>query len=67
MPIPASSDGAERDAELIFAGAVLAVLRMDLFIAERFELRESFFESRGHILVVSELKNRDNNSLGWFP
>jgi hypothetical protein len=29
-------------------------------ITERFELRESLFESRSHICVVSKLKNRDN-------
>jgi hypothetical protein len=39
---------------------VPASLCTDLLIAERFELRESFFESRGHICVVSELKNWDN-------
>jgi len=54
------SDVTEPDAELIVAGAVLAVLCTDLLIAERFELRESFFESCSHICVVSELKNRDN-------
>jgi hypothetical protein len=54
------SDFAEPDAELIVAGAVLAVLCTDLLIAERFELRESFFESRGHICVVSEPKKWDN-------
>ena len=54
------SDVAEPDAELIVACAVLAVLRTDLLIAERFELRESFFESRSHIGVVSELKSMDN-------
>jgi hypothetical protein len=54
------SDDAEPDTEVIVAGAVLAVLRADLLIAERFELRESFFESRSHICVVSELKNRNN-------
>jgi hypothetical protein len=36
-------------------------LKTDLLIAERFDLRESFFESRSHICVVSELKNRDND------
>jgi hypothetical protein len=51
MPIPA---------RLIVAGAILAVLRADLLIAERLKLRESFFESRSHICVVSKLKNRDN-------
>jgi hypothetical protein len=65
------SDGAEPDAELIVAGAVLAVLRTDLLIAERFELRESFFESRSHICVVSELENRDDGrvhqAVVWPP
>jgi hypothetical protein len=54
------SDGAEPDTELIVACPILAVLRTDFLIAERFELRESFFESRSHICVVSEFKNRDN-------
>jgi hypothetical protein len=35
-------------------------LRTDLLIAERFELRESFSESRSHICIVSGLKSRDN-------
>ncbi|HEX2491629.1 MAG TPA: energy transducer TonB [Blastocatellia bacterium] len=50
-----------RGTDKIVAGAGLTVLRTDLLIAERFELRESFFESRSHICVVSELKNRDND------
>ena len=50
-----------RGTDKIVAGAGLTVLRTDLLNAERFELRESFFESRSHICVVSELKNRDND------
>ena len=49
-----------RGTDNIVAGAGLTVLRTELLIAERFELRESFFEGRSHICVVSELKNRDN-------
>ncbi len=40
-------DIAASDAELIVAGTVLGVLRTHLLVAERFELRESFFERHG--------------------
>ena len=50
-----------RGTDKIVAGAGLTVLRTDLLIAERFELRESFFESCSHICVVIEIKNRDND------
>jgi hypothetical protein len=40
-----------QDPELIVARADLAVLRTDLLMAERLELRESFFESDSHICV----------------
>jgi hypothetical protein len=43
------SDVAKLDAELIFSSAILRVMRMDLFVAERFELRESFSESYGQV------------------
>ena len=57
------SDVAESDSELIVAGAILAVVRADILIAECFELRESLFESHSHSGVVSKFRTRDNTAL----
>lgn len=42
---------AQLNAELIVTGAVLFVMRTNLFVAESLELSESFFESHGHVSI----------------
>ena len=42
-------DLTELDAELIVASATFFVVRTALLVAERFQLRESFLESHGHV------------------
>ena len=45
----------ELDAELIVAGAALFIMCAALLVAERFQLREGFLESCGHLCGVHEI------------
>ena len=49
------SDVAVQAAELIVTRAVLAVLCTNLLVAERFDLREGFFERDRHLVVSGPL------------
>ena len=55
-------DVTKPDAELVVSSATLSVLRTDLLVAERFQLRESILQSHRLFVALLESEIRDNRT-----